>query len=207
MNARQRLLLRRTLVVMAALAAFEVQYYPAASAADRPAPALPFKGFACCTLHYDADWISDGNYAILPSVPAGTPITVLSYGRHRAYVEIDGRKMRLGHDYGREQESLDQWVHKIVVGVDPTAKISGYTPDVQAAIRWGRVMVGMTREQAVIAIGYPLTSETPTLDSPIWRHWVSSSEEYQLLWGPDGLIKEISAADSVRNVIVYQPAR
>ncbi len=68
-------------------------------------------------------------------------------------------------------------------------------------------MTGMTREQAVIAVGYPLTSETPTLDSPIWRHWVSSFEEYQLLWGSDGLIKEISAVDTVKNAIVYQPAR
>jgi outer membrane protein assembly factor BamE (lipoprotein component of BamABCDE complex) len=131
----------------------------------------------------------------------------LSYARHRAYAEINGQKMRLGHDYGREQESLDQWVRKIVVDVDPTAKISGYSPDVQAAIRQGRVMVGMTREQAVIAVGYPLTSETASLDSPTWRHWVSSFEEYQLLWGADGLIREISAVDTVRNAIVYQPAK
>ena len=68
-------------------------------------------------------------------------------------------------------------------------------------------MVGMTREQAIIAIGYPLTSESPSLDAPIWRHWVSSFEEYQLLWGWDGLIKEISAAEAVKNQIVYAPGR
>jgi hypothetical protein len=177
-----------------------------AVAADSPKPSFPYKGFACCTLHYEKDWISDGNYAVLPSIPAGSPITVLSYGRHRAYAEINGSKMRLGHDYGREQESLDQWVHKIVVDTDPAAKIAGYPPDVQAAIRQGRVMTGMTREQAIIAIGYPLTSETASLDLPIWRHWVSSFEEYQLLWGTDGLIREISAVDTVRNAIVYKPS-
>jgi len=105
-----------------------------AVAADRPMPAFPRMGFACCTLHYEKDWISDGNYAILPSIPPGTPIKVLGYARHHAYAEINGRKMRLGHDYGREQESLDQWVHKIVVDTDPTAKIAGYPPEVQAAI-------------------------------------------------------------------------
>jgi hypothetical protein len=195
---------RQTLVV---LAAFGVLHGAPAAAADRSVSPLPFQGFACCTLHYEKDWISDGNYAILPSIPAGTPITVLKYGRHKAYAQINGQPMRLGHDYGREQETLDQWVHKVVADVDPTAKISTYPPGIQAAIRQGRVMVGMTREQAVIAVGYPLTSETPTLDSPIWRHWVSSFEEYQLLWGPDGLIREISAVDTVKNAIVYQPAR
>jgi len=205
MNASQNLTLGRSLLALLAWAAFSALRVAPAAAADQSAPSLPFKGFACCTLHYEKDWISDGNYAVLPSIPAGTPITVLKYGRHKAYAEINGQKMRLGHDYGREQESLDQWVHRIVVDVDPTAKIAGYAPDVQAAIRQGRVMTGMTREQAVIAVGYPLTSETPTLDSPIWRHWVSSFEEYQLHWGPDGLINEISAVDSVKSAIVYQP--
>jgi hypothetical protein len=207
MKTSQKMTLGRSLLALVVWAAFCVRLGAPAAAADHPASALPFKGFACCTLHYEGDWISDGNYAILPSIPAGTPITVLRYGRHKAYAEINGHPMRLGHDYGREQESLDQWVHKIVVDVDPAAKISGYAPDVQAAIRLGRVMTGMTREQAVIAVGYPLTSETSTLDSPIWRHWVSSFEEYQLLWGSDGLIREISAVDTVRNAIIYQPAR
>jgi hypothetical protein len=207
MNKTLKGSLGRTQQALVVLTAYSVLIIAPAAAADYSAPSLPFKGFACCTLHYEKDWISDGNYSVLPSIPAGTPITVLKYGRHKAYAEINGQKMRLGHDYGREQETLDQWVHKIVVDVDPTAKISGYSPDVQAAIRQGRVMTGMTREQAVIAVGYPLTSETPSLDSPIWRHWVSSFEEYQLLWGPDGLIREISAVDSVKNAIVYQPAR
>jgi hypothetical protein len=207
MKTSQSLTLGRTLAVLVVLAAFGALHCPPAAAADHSAPSLPFKGFACCTLHYEGDWISDGNYAVLPSLPPGTPITVLSYGRHKAYAEINGRKMRLGHDYGREQESLDQWVHKIVIATDPTARISGFSPDVQAAIHQGRVMVGMTREQAEIAVGYPLTSETPSLDSSTWRHWVSSFEEYQLLWGPDGLIKEVSGVDTVKNQIVYQPAK
>lgn len=165
---------------------------------------LPFKGYACCTLHYEKDWISDGNYAALPSIPPGTPISVLSFGRHKANADVNGMKMRLGHDYGRDQETLEQWLHKIVVDTDPGAKLATYPRDVQAAIRQGRVMVGMTKEQAIMAVGYPLTSENASLDAPIWRHWVSSFEEYQLVWGPDGRIKEIAAPETVRNQIVYQ---
>jgi hypothetical protein len=32
--------------------------------------------------------------------------------------------MRLGHDYGRDQESLDAWVNKVVVKDDPRGRIS-----------------------------------------------------------------------------------
>jgi len=197
MNGKQWTKLRRVLCIVLLAGALA---QPA-----RAAGPLPFKGYACCNLHYEKDWISDGNYAVLPSIPAGTPISVLRFARHRAYVDVNGRKMRLGHDYGRDQESLEQWLHKIVVDADPTAKIASFPADVQDAIHQGRVMVGMTREQAIISIGYPLTNENASLDAPVWRHWVSSSEEYQLLWGHDGRIREITAPEMVRNQIVYDP--
>lgn len=176
-----------------------------------PAPAgatgpetLPRQGFACCDLHYSRDWINDGNYAELPMIPAGTPVEVLNYGRHRAYVKVDGKPMRLGHDYGRDQESLEAWVNKIVINSDPRGRIATYPPPVQAAIREGKVMVGMTREQAITSIGYPLTSENVSLDAPMWRIWRSSHGEYQLNFGADGRIKSVTGDDSVTTLVIYQ---
>ena len=168
---------------------------------------LPRQGFACCVLHYSRDWINDGNYAELPLIPAGTPVEVLSYGWNRAYVKVDGKPMRLGHDYGRDQESLEAWVGKIVVNEDPKGRIATYPPPVQAAIREGKVMVGMTREQAITSIGYPLTSENASLEAPTWRIWRSSRGEYQLNFGTDGRIKTITGDDSVTSLVLYQPAR
>src|ERR1700681_560448 len=166
---------------------------------------LPRQGFACCVLHYSHDWINDGNYAELPMIPAGTPIEVLNYGSNRAYVKVDGKPMRLGHDYGRDQESLENWVNKVVVNDDPRPRIATYAPPVQAAIREGKVMVGMTREQAIASIGYPLTSENISLDAPMWRIWRSSHGEYQLNFGPDGRVKAITGDDSVTKLVTYQP--
>src|ERR1700722_6741700 len=168
---------------------------------------LPRQGFACCVLHYSRDWINDGNYAELPMIPAGTPIEVLNYGSNRAYIKVDGKPMRLGHDYGRDQESLEVWVGKIVVNDDPRPRITTYPPTVQAAIREGKVMVGMTREQAIVSIGYPRTSENVSLDAPPWRIWRSSHGEYDLNFGADGRIKSISGDDSVTNLVTFQPGR
>ena len=177
--------------------------------APPPAGALPLprQGFACCDLHYDKDWINDGNYAELPMIPAGTPVEVLKYGSNRAYIKVDGKPMRLGHDYGRSQESLEAWVGKIIVSDDPRPRIAGYPRPVQAAIHEGKVMVGMTREQAIASIGYPLTSENVSLDEPMWRIWRSSHGEYDLNFGADGRIKSITGDDSVTSLVIYQPAR
>jgi hypothetical protein len=169
--------------------------------------ALPRQGYACCDLHYSRDWINDGNYAELPMIAAGTPIEVLSFGSNRAYVKVEGKPMRLGHDYGRDQESLEVWVDKIVVNDDPRPRITSYAPTVQAAIRQGKVMVGMTREQAITSIGYPLTSENVSLNDPVWRIWRSSRGEYQLNFGADGRVKSVTGDDSVTSLVIYQPGR
>jgi hypothetical protein len=168
---------------------------------------LPRQGFACCVLHYSRDWINDGNYAELPMIPAGTPIEVINYGSNRAYIKVDGKPMRLGHDYGRDQESLEAWVGKIVVNDDPRPRFATYAPPVQEAIRQGKVTVGMTREQAIAAVGYPLTSENVSLEAPMWRIWRSSHGEYDLNFGEDGRIKSVSGEDSVTALVIYQPGR
>ncbi|HYL71485.1 MAG TPA: hypothetical protein VEY89_09340 [Candidatus Dormibacteraeota bacterium] len=168
---------------------------------------LPFKGYACCNLHYEKDWINDGNYAELPMIPAGTPIEVLSYGRHRAFVKIDGKPMRLGHDYGRDQESLENWVAKIVVDQDPRARIDAYPPSVREAIRQGKVALGMTREQAIVAVGYPLTSENASLDAASWRIWRSTHGEYDLNFKSDGRLESVSGEQEVTSLVLYRPAK
>ena len=132
-------------------------------------------GFACCNLHYSGDWISDSNLGQLPFIPAGTPIVVRKIDGYRAYVEVDGKPMRLGHDYGRAQETTEQWVSKLVVLEDPKPKIARFSPAVRKAIARGQLMKGMTREQVIIAVGYPQTDENPRLDGPHWRYCLSGT--------------------------------
>jgi len=170
-----------------------------------PGSGLPRQGFACCNLHFDKDWINDGNYAKFPMIPAGTPIELQSYGKNRAFVKVDGKQMLLGHDYGRDQETLEQWVNKIVISEDPRPRIGAYPQDVQQAILAGKVVLGMTREQAIVAVGYPLTSENGPLESSTWRMWRSTHGEYDLNFGPDGRLASIAGDDEATGLMTYKP--
>jgi hypothetical protein len=165
------------------------------------------QGFTCCNFHYEKDWINDGNYAELPFIPAGTPAKVTNYGRYRAGVDIGGKPMRLGQDYGREQESLEAWVAKMIIPTDPKLKIATYPAAVQEAIREGRIMKGMTKEQVIISIGYPMTSETRSLNDNPWRYWVSSFGPYTVSWNAQGRVEEIAADSAVASMIVYRPRK
>jgi hypothetical protein len=170
-------------------------------------PSYPRQGYACCNLHYNKDWIADTNYAELPLIAAGTPIEVVKYGSNRAEIKIDGKPLRLGHDYGRAQEALDEWVRKIVVNDDPKGKINAYPAATQEAIRLGKVMIGMTREQCIVAVGYPLTNENVTLDAATWRMWRSSGGEYQLNFSRDGHLTSVTGDVETTYAMTYKPGR
>jgi len=113
--------------------------------------------------------------------------------------------MRLGHEYGRDQESLDQWVSKIVVAEDPRPRIKSYPKDVQDAIYEGKLVIGMTREQVITAIGYPLTSENVALDQPVWRMWRSTHGEYDLNFRSDGRLGSVTGDGDTTVLMLYHP--
>jgi hypothetical protein len=170
--------------------------------ADLPLP----EGYSCCNLHYEDDWISDSNFLTLPTIPLGTPVKVLKFGRNRAYVKIGDKSMRIGLDYGRQQLTLQQWIDRIVVTEDPTEKLAGFPAPIQAAIKAGRIAEGMTREQVIMAVGYPLASENPSLGDLVWRMRASMYGKYQLKWDASGRLAKILADRITRELIVFQPS-
>ncbi|HSY06018.1 MAG TPA: hypothetical protein VK803_08725 [Steroidobacteraceae bacterium] len=178
---------------------------PAAPAPGEQTP--PFQGFACCNLHYDGRAISDTNYAGLPMIPAGTPIEVVSYDKHKANIKVDGKPLQLSQDKSAEIVALGTWVNQVVRKDDPRPHIRTYPAAVQEAIREGKVTLGMTREQAIVAVGYPLPNETITLDAPVWRIYHARREPFDLNFKADGALGSVSGDDSITSVVVYQPQK
>jgi len=150
-------------------------------------PSLP-AGFTCCNFHYEGDWISDSNYTTLPMIPVGTPAKVTKYARHRAYADIGGKQMRLGHDYGRDQEKLEQWTAKMIVADDPKIKIATFPDAIKNAIRQGKITKGMTKEQVIMSLGYPPTHRTASTDLNTWVYWSNRWVTYEVHFGEDGKV-------------------
>ena len=128
-------------------------------------------GYACCNLRYAGDWVSDMGSGELPFIAVGTQMLVREVEGSRANVEADGKTYRFGHDYGRAQEKTPEWVDKLVVLDDPAPKLAKFPASVRAAIEAGKLAKGMTREQVIMAMGYPATSDTPKLEAPIWKYY------------------------------------
>ena len=67
---------------------------------------------------------------------------------------------------------------------------------VQKAIRAGKVVRGMTRDQVIISLGYPRTDMTSSLDASAWKYTTADGYEYELVWGVDGLLDDVRAAEA-----------
>jgi hypothetical protein len=171
-----------------------------------PAAAQPaYDGFLCCNMRTDGSWISDSNYAESGKriIPVGTPTRVTGYGRQRVNVLIDGKKQDIGNDYSRDLD-LGAFAKRYVVTEDPAVRIAGFPPKIREAIRSARVTKGMTREQVAMAVGYPISSENPNLDAPIWRMWLGSFSEFQVLFDNAGRVRAVETDPQTRNLVVLE---
>lgn len=187
--------------LLCALAGAVVASTASAQAGDDKEPKL--SGFTCCNLHYENDWISDANWSSLPMIPAGQPAKITDYGRYRIYVEIDGKSMRLGLDYGRS-EPLGQFARKIVVAQDPKAKIATWPAGAREAVKLGKIMAGMTKEQVIVSLGYPPVHQTPSLDSPQWKYWLTRVGSFLVVWDEKGRVREVIGDPIVRTTVLLE---
>jgi len=196
----------RGLAIIASLALAGCQNMPSEGGAAAATAPTMLSGYTCCNLHYEGDWISDANWSSMPMIPAGASIKLLDYWNYRFTAEIDGRKMRLGLDYGR-QEPSDAWARKIVIQQDPRPKIAAWPTPVRDAVRAGKILIGMNKEQVVVSVGYPPKHQTPSLDAPQWKYWHTGFGTYLVLWDEAGRVKDVVADPQTRHGVVHDATR
>jgi hypothetical protein len=121
-------------------------------------------------------------------------------------VLINGRPMRIGIDFGRERETREQFVAKLIVPEDPRKRLVAYGPVMRTAIERGRIALGMTREQVLMALGYPRTDLTPSLQAIRWRYVTHQNDEYAIVWGEDERVRSVEAwPEGVQALVLHTP--
>lgn len=173
-----------------------------------PQPGPLVSGFLCCNMRTYGDSISDINYDEQGTsiVAVGTPARVTTYDFRWFGVELGGKQQRIKNDYSRNIP-LPTFAQRYVVTQDPKQKLATFPAPVRDAILAGKVMPGMTREQVLMAIAYPVASENPSLDAPVWRYWRDSWSEFQVQFDEKGLVKAVVGdAVALSRVFVATPA-
>lgn len=134
--------------------------------------AKPIAGYSCCNLRVDGGWVSSNNVQGGALIPAGEPVRLTSIKRQfYVYGAIGGQDIALRDDHAKTEADTLRWVNKVVVAEDPRLQLKTWPTDVRRAAQAGRVVVGMTRDQVLFALGHPSPEDTPNLGVSTWRYW------------------------------------
>jgi SmpA / OmlA family len=157
-----------------------------------PPPGPMINGYLCCNMRTYGESISDINYDEQGTsiVAVGTPARITAYDFRWFSLDLGGKPQRIKNDYSRNI-TLPEFAQRYVVTQDPKQKMAAFAPAVREAILAAKVMPGMTREQVLMAIGYPVASENPSLDAPVWRYWRDSWSEFQVQFDDKGVVKTV----------------
>jgi hypothetical protein len=172
-----------------------------------PSPLAGQSRYLCCNMHYEKPEITDVNYQRGTLIPVGTRVQIVEVRRNTVKFLPDGHPpITLSLRYGKDVLSMDQYMERIFVEQDPRAslrpppvkatrggkgsKASAAAAEAAAAetekhIEQGIVDEGMTREQVLMALGYPPAHRTPSLDAATWTYWGNRWETFQVYFDGD----------------------
>ncbi|MFZ5547930.1 MAG: hypothetical protein ACOZJX_04480 [Pseudomonadota bacterium] len=164
-----------------------------------PAAAEPPVGemrYLCCNMRIGSDWLSDINYDEegMTVVPYGTPVKVMEVSRNRVRIEIAGKAYKFGNDYSRKL-GMPAFIERYLLAADPRPAQQGLPEAARTAIESFSVAPGMTREQVLLAIAYPIADETPDLQSDVWKYWRNGSYQYDVKFDEQGVVKDVLITD------------
>jgi len=197
MTSSQRLLVASMVVIAAATTALAGPR----GRTDAPPTVLAFDNrdfYLCCTLRFDREGnATDANlgYPFRDFVlRAGTRVhaTVRRSSPDAVLLEPkdDSRVFRLWMRYGRGEMDIAGFFAKVLLDEDPTASLKDASAEIRQAIRDGRVIVGMSKAETIMARGYPPAHQTPRLDGSEWIYYVSNGIVDSVRFG-DGRVSEI----------------
>ena len=163
--------------------------------------------FTCCNLHYDEKLITDENFLDWPVIPAGASVAVLGFRGNSADVIVEGRPMvfdvYVGKDLKPTKMRPQELAERYAVSDDPRIKIASYPPDVQSAVRASKVILGMTREQVLVSLGYPWVTQTSGVEERRWTYYATHEDEdmYVVVFADDGRVAAIEARPQTRALV------
>ena len=184
-------MLRRSLPTALALTAF-------LAACKGPAVPHPMTGetrYLCCNMHYEKPEISDVNYLKGTLIPFGTRVQVLEVRKNSVKFQPAGHPaITLVLKYGKDAITMDQYLERIFVREDPHTKLPRPGKDKKQAAAAERtrklleeatVEPGMTKDEVLMALGYPPVHRTPSLSSPNWTYWANRWMTFEVYFDGD----------------------
>lgn len=112
------------------------------------------------------------NYHAGTLIPINTRAKITDMGSRKMEIELpDNDNMEV------KIENIEKYTHKNMEEIKDRmfgkskVDLSKFSREAQDAIKKGQIRVGMTKEQVLLAYGYPPVHVTPSTDANQWTYW------------------------------------
>ena len=124
-------------------------------------------------------------------IPVNTPVRVgRSRGGFVLLIQDDDKKVMYDYEERHMRLSLKAYLDKITSPEPVSLEHFGET-DLKG-IRDGKAYAGMTKEGVMTALGYPVTSKTPSPDTDkVWVYWADTKRSYKVEFDDAGKVKSV----------------
>ncbi|RDI25988.1 SmpA/OmlA family protein [Pseudacidovorax intermedius] len=167
----------------------------------------PITGYLCCNLPVQSDIIYASNVLGGPVARLGRPVRIEQTKRNAYFWGYVGNTyMGFTDDVtpgSRSATGAREWLSRIVVPQDPATRLASWSDDVQRAVRSSRVLVGMTREQVAMALGYPSAELTPEPATALsWAYYTMQEEQpLTLQFNPQGRLDRVEGSEDAKALV------
>jgi len=124
-------------------------------------------------------------------VPAGSEILITDKSRKSFTFTYNNGSKKVIYEFHKKRMgmSLDEYLDKIT-SAEPTSH-TGLSKEDKKGIAEGKAYKGMSREGVLVALGYPATHRTPSLDSTSWTYWTNRFGTIVVVFDTQGLVSEV----------------
>jgi hypothetical protein len=129
--------------------------------------------YLCCNLHYDPrkPEITDALPTQGTLIPFATRVEVQKVTRDSVQFEAAGHPpITLEYEHGTTAHPFDQFLGRLFVTEDPRLKLKKVPARQVKLVEKGTVAPGMSRDQVLMAIGYPPADGTASLEASAWTY-------------------------------------
>lgn len=154
-------------------------------------------GFAASDANYGRYYAQKGVYSEGPLLPAGTKVVVTEVRGSGVtfHTQESAMSFEMNFGYGKRTLSASDYFGRILLPADPTAALASTSPTMLADIRAGRLVEGMTKDQALMARGYPPAHRTPDINADAWLYYESP-----------GFVDRVTFTGGKISAITHEPA-
>jgi len=140
--------------------------------------------YLCCNMYYPSPRFHDANYQMKGTfIPLGTQIRVTRMTDVEvSFVEVaTNRQFSWVKRYSRAPLAslLSVWFVK----EDPKPAVEQFDENVKSLIYAGKAVPGMTKQQVILALGFPPEHKTKDTSLDVWTYWKQNPYTIQFASG------------------------